>query len=464
MFVTLMAEKPQNSDSPTRNPGRFRKFLLVFVPTLLIAGWMLQLPAYVVNVLLSRSLTARNYETAEDLVGLAEKLCCSTGETLFLQARLKRKLLVVSAVPPLLEAAREAGVPVEKIRREFILLEAQTGQLRSVAGEMARMLQQPNGDGAEICEAYVNGALMDGATDVALSVLSVWKSEFPRDPQPHYAHARILEYQQQADAAADELQQALRKSPQHWPSRYLLGRILRGQNRIDEAVQQFEAAVEMRNNSAPLFQLAGCRRSQSRPEEALRILTELAGRDPKFVREGFDRVGEPERGKPIQYELGSVCSMLGRHEEALRWLNEVLAEDPNHLDGRYARAVVLRQLGRQQEADAEFAAVRDARETLTEIDRLVDGIGKSPDEPHVAERCRVGELFLKYENARHGEFWLRDALNHDPNYGPAHKLLADYYAELAERDPRYAMLADRHRQAAKTSALLPSDTADGNKP
>jgi len=418
-----------------------------------VAFWVFGGFSALLNRAASEALGERDYERADQILTLIDRFRCETPQTIFLKARLRRKQLRTAEVPELLRAADKAGLDSSQVRREFILLEAQSGGIRNVADELNSLLQQGDGDGAEICEAYVNGAMMIGATDVAMTILPVWKQEFPEDPQPHYAHARILEYQQKVEDAIRELQTAIAKHSRHWPSRYALGRILYGENRIEESLQQLTIATEMRANAAPLFQRARCLRSLGRLSEAHQILLKLSKLDKPLVQKSFALVCEPERGLPIEYELGTLEAALGNHEAAKGWLEIVLKADRNHLDARYARALSLRELGQSSEADLELAAVHRIRTLLQEIDRLVDEINRSPDEPHLEARCRIGELYIKYENARHGEFWLQEALNRDPTYRPAHAILADYYDSLKSRRPEYSVLAENHRKAAAGNNL-----------
>jgi len=396
----------------------------------------------------AHQLKQRDYEAAGDTLDWVRNLRCANAETAFWDARLKRKLLRITEVPPLLSEAAQRGFDRERLRREALLLQAQTGRITPIIRELDELVSDPRDDGSEICEAYVNGALIAGETQLALTILPVWKAEFPRDPHPHYAHGRWLEYQSKFDDAEGELRAAVELDSRHWPAQYALGRLLLERSRIEEALTHFDAAVPMRDNAAPLFQRAKCLRALSRLDEAHAILKDLVARPADDVRRSFTRVGEPQRGLPIQQELGTLESALRNDAEALRWLDMVLADDPKNLDARYARAMALRGLGRTDEADREFADVKRIRALLSEVDKLADEVQKHPGEPMVAERCRIGELFIQNENGRRGEFWLRDALNHDPHYAPAHALLADYYAALAKRDPAYAPLAEEHRNAA----------------
>ncbi len=415
---------------------------------LLVACWALGAFSALLNWAATTALQKRDYEKADQILTLTNSLKCQTSESVFLQARLRRKQLRIPEVPELLVAADKAGFDKSRVRREYILLEAQTGRIRQVADELNAMLQQGDDDGSEICEAYVNGAMMIGAADVAMTILPVWKQEYPDDPQPHYAHARILEYQQNTAEAIRELQDAVQKNSRHWPSRYALGRILFGENRIEESLEQLTVAINMNANAAPQLQRAKCLRSLGRLDEAYQILLQLSRLDRSVVRSSFALVCEPESGLPIEYELGTLEAALGNHDDAVHWLDQVLQADHNHLDARYARGLSLRELGKQTEAENELSEVQRIRTLLQEIDRLVDDINRTPSEPHLAARCRIGELYIKYENARHGVFWIQEALNRDSNYRPAHALLADYYESLTATEPTYSSLAEFHRKAA----------------
>lgn len=397
---------------------------------------------------ISKALSDRNYEQAEEIIQQTYWLKCDTAETAFWDARLRRKLLRVDEVAPLLATAGDLGFDKERIRRELLLLQSQAGQIRSIVDQMNRLVQDPGNDGAEVCEAYVNGALIAGSPKTAELIIPVWKADFPNDPQPFYANARLLEYNAQTDMAETELLAAIRIDNNHWPALYSLGRMYLSQNKVQESLKYFQMASKMRDNAAPLYQTARCLRSLAKPDEAREILVDLLKLPEDSIRKSFARVGEPLHGRPIELELGTVESTLRNFDDAVRWLDIVLESDPGNLDARYARAVALRTLGRVEEADSDFAEVQRVRTLLLEVDRLVDEISQAPNQLHLDKRCRIGELFIKHEDARRGEFWLRETLNLDPNYAPAHRLLAEYYSERAESDPAYTQLAEQHQNAA----------------
>lgn len=432
---------------PPRFIGRTPAALLLLTATLVIfviAG----VPSLLLNQQVAACLARRRYETAEQWLNWCHRLQISNAETTFLNARLSRKQLQLREVPPLLQQALQQGFDRQAVQREYLLLEAQAGRLPTVINELNRMLTQDTHDGAEICEAYVNGAAMMGSVELAETIISSWKQAYPNDPQPFYARARILEYQQRSDEALAELNTAIRKDPRHWPSVYARSRMASAQGRLREALADaVAAATGMKCNSAPLLQQARCLLDLAEPVEARQVLEQIQSRPPQDLQHSFNLVCEPERGLPLEVELGRAEAALGQTQQAVGWFDKVLARDPRNLSVRYERAICLRELGQSILADSELQSVQQSRQRLSEIDRLADIIREQPELPHVAERCRIGELFLLYDDARRGEFWLKDALNHDPQYEPAHRLLTDYYDSLAREDAAWKILADQHRAA-----------------
>lgn len=440
--------KPQDRHSGVRMR---RVWLGLFLCVASLAIWFSGGPVTLLHSRVSAHLTNRDYEDAQSMLAWIRTLGLANAETSFWDARLNRKLLQVSMVPELLQSAGRGGFSPERVRREFLLLQAQTGQISDVMGDLKQMMVEPGEDGQEICEAYVNGALIAGVTDLALAILPVWKADFPKDPQAHYAHARLLEFEGSTEQAAGELRQALTLKKSHWPSRYALGRILLAQNRVEEASAEFDAATAMPHNAAVLYQKARCLRALGQTENAQFLLTQVVKLPQEEIIRSFLRVGEPLRGLPVQFELGTLESSLRNYDAALQLLNQVLDVDPKNVDARYARAIALRELKRIDDADRDFSEVQQVRERLKEVDRLVDEINNSPDEPHLEKRCRVGELLLKYENSGRGELWLRETLARDPAFLQAHQLLADHYSALATKEPGYGGLADKHRKATEKS-------------
>lgn len=394
------------------------------------------------------ALAARDYDRAESGLAWLSWLPPRSAEMDFLTARLARKRSNLAVVPGLLEKAGERGFDRRRIHGELLLVQAQTGELAGIGEELNLWLQNPGADGAEICEAYVNGAMIAGDIAVAMTILQAWKAEYPHDPQPYYAEGRRADHLGQSEAAERGFREAVSRQPRHWPARYALGRVLLDRNRVDEALEQYTAAAAMRLNAAPRLGRARCLRSRGELDAAQRELEALSTLKDAEIGESFQRVGEPERGKPIELELGLLLSERQEYAAALPWLERVLRHDRRQLDARYARAVALRATGDTARAETELAEVQRIRELVREADGLVDEVRRNPSDPQVARRLRIGEIFITESHGVRGEFWLRDVLRRDPGNRRAHQLLADYYAELSASHPSYRVLAERHRKLA----------------
>jgi tetratricopeptide (TPR) repeat protein len=393
-----------------------------------------------------QALHRHDLDGAQRWLDWAARLGPRDPETAFLQARLLRKLGHNLESGQELERAVRLGLDPQRARRETLLARAGTGDVFNIAMELDRMLIDPGDDGREICEAYVNGLLVTANYDTASALIAVWKQDFPDDAQPYYVFARALEHLGRHEQAEQEYRAALDKQPDPQAALYVLGRFLLTRNRAADAQSCFQRALEFPYNAAARIGLAQCLRTEGRTDEARRMLEAVVKLPRDAVVQGYQRVDEPLEGLPAHYELGSLLSALGEYETALPLLEQAVAANPRDLEARYARGVALRGAGRLDEGSAELEGVAAARKALTEADRLVDGL--KPDEPMVAERFRIGELYMQHGSRKRGEMWLKAVLSHDPQHKRAHELLAEFYAELARDDPDYAAAAEEHRRAA----------------
>ena len=423
-------------------------YILLLIPILWISGGL----SSILNWRIRQAMAAREFDVAESLIEWTSQLYCSNGETAFWNARLHRKRLDVEAVPAMLQLAFDRGFDKDRIARESVLLQVQTGEIDEVSREIEAMIADPGEDGAEICEAYTNGALINGETSLALTTIQIWKDEFPTDAQPYYALARVLEHQRREKEAREQLEFAVQKCSRHWPSRYALARLLIDANRATEAMTLIEPARVMRHNGAMLYLLARCQRTTGSASEAAALLRQVLDTGTDEISLAFRCVGEAGDSTVVKLELASVEAGEQNYDTAVALLDEVLTDDPQNLDARYLRGTSLRSLKKFEAATSDLQQVEQIREMLKEVDQLVDQVEQNPSEPQLEKRFRIGEIYIKYESGRRGEFWLRDVLNRNPAYLPAHALLAEYYEKLAQKRSAYAVLAEKHRRAAQINA------------
>lgn len=409
----------------------------------------------------------RRYDVADQRLSWLRLFAGETSETLILESRQARKVNDLQFVSMYLQRALAAGADPERVRLEYLLLESQCGRIETLGSELPLHLQRFPEHAAEICEAYANGALITGRLELATRVIREWQRQFPEDPQSFYAMARVLEFQQETAAAVVELRRALRLQAQHWPAMYLAAELLISEQLQEEALQVLSAGLEEEWHTAIQLQLARCLDLMGDESAARSILLRLAQHSDQQRQRSYSLVQEQPEGNPIDFELGRMEFARGEVKGAIACFDSVLRESPNHLEAMYLRGLCLLESGAVMDGERDLKHVSRAREQLQEIDRLADELKKESTDQHVAIRCRIGELFLMHDSARKGVFWLKDALNHDPGYQPAHRLLARYYGELARSDSQWQDAADFHSTRSGLSASdekTPPDHADAESP
>uniref|UniRef100_A0A7C4QRU0 Tetratricopeptide repeat protein n=1 Tax=Schlesneria paludicola TaxID=360056 RepID=A0A7C4QRU0_9PLAN len=400
-------------------------------------------------------LSSRDYEAADVWLTRASAFGTS-GAQLFWQARLSRKLLQAERAIGELRAAEARGFDRERIRREFLLLTAESGRLESVREELQKWLLEPDVDGAELCEAFARGLIMHALAPEAQAVVEAWKNEYPHDPQPYVVWGRWLESERLVAQAEVEYAEALKRKPRFAPALYALGRVHLNRTNPQQARTYFEQAAESLDaQAAPLISVAQCTLELGDPRGARAILEQVLQQPQSAIDRSFALVQDPDPLLPAERLLGKILTGLGEFAAALPHLERALEREPRDQSLRYLRAQCLQHLGRLDEARTVLQQIAVDREAIAEADRLVDEIRKQPYEPQVELRFRVGELFWKHDSTRKAEYWLRSTLSYAPDHTAAHRLLAEYYAHRSRYDPTAQEAADFHRRRARERERQP---------
>ncbi len=373
-----------------------------------------------------RCLNARNAERALDHLRTAERLDPMRAETQFLLARAYRRLGRMDEVHAHLLLATRSGWPREQVRREEWLALAQSGQLAEAEPHLGELLRTQQGDGAEICEAFVEGYFAAYRFDRALVLLEAWKTDYPPDPRPHVYLGLYNEHFQRWSDAAEAYREAVTIAPEDGDIRLRLASVLMRLYEYDRAEEHFHICLEQRPDDLDvLCQWGACLRRQARTEEARTVLEQVMRKDPRHLAG--------------RLAMGQLEQATGNSEAARQWLEPLCRETPTDIEARYTLAQALQVTGQTAAAQQHFAFVLEAQEQMREVDNLTDLARTRPDDTEL--RFQIGTRLLKYDNPSHGAAWLRSVLDLNPAHQGAHAALAGYYVSIGNTE-----LAERHRR------------------
>ncbi|MCP3691597.1 MAG: tetratricopeptide repeat protein, partial [Planctomycetaceae bacterium] len=133
-------------------------------------------------------------------------------------------------------------------------------------------------------------------------------------------------------------------------------------------------------------------------------------------------------------------------------LEPIVAKDPRHTEARYQLAIVLREEGRPEEAQAHFQKAREINEKLASANDLAERITPGPGSSDA--RLEIAKIFLEYGSRREGLMWLRSVLTFSPDHSGALKELEAYYRKRFSEEPsstRFNELADEYQRRLTAS-------------
>ena len=203
----------------------------------------------------------------------------------------------------------------------------------------------------------------------------------------------------------------------------------------------------MRNPLAPKTGLALSLIKLGEIERAIGLLKEVQASDSDLIRSSYAAVNESMERNIAACELGKLYLNEQRLDEALKMLDIALQDNPRDLTARYTRALVLKGLAREPEADADFELVAKSKAAMERVNVLRNKINR--DNQDVDARLELGQLLIDFESERNGLFWLRSALQINGENRSVHRALAEYYEKHARESSENQRLAEFHRSRAE---------------
>lgn len=433
--------------------NRSRLLLLFSLFAVLVVAWPLGWYAWWPRQKAWQAVEQRDYQTAKAWIQQAGRFEPQSAQTEWLFGRIERKLGNSEEALRHLRASKLLKGDSDLIRREELLLQAQSGAIESILRDLDKLLINHSEDGAEICEAYVNGLLINGQVDTAATIIQQWQQAFPNDPQPDYLSGRIAEFKRHTNDAEKHFRAALVKGPRHIPSLFALGRTHIQANRWEDALAIYQQCSNSTNLGPAQLRMAQCLKELGRQPEALTLLRDAAAIPHEKFLEAQRLLGESTEYDTLHLELGIIEAALGNSDAAVTAIEKAVAYNPKHRQARYQLAQALNAVGRASEAKPHFEWYLEMEKKIDERDRQHDIVERMPND--LDARCRLGALYLETDSEKVGLFWLRGVLAEDPRHQQAHEILADYFEAIASNDSSATPIAKHHRQMSQQYADTP---------
>jgi tetratricopeptide (TPR) repeat protein len=184
--------------------------------------------------------------------------------------------------------------------------------------------------------------LQTGKVDAARDALAVTFGRRPDEAGAHLLTAQMLIRLNLDESAAGELKRALEKDGSLPHARFLLGQMALFRGRLDESAEWTRGELQLNpGNAMAWHQLGDVYIRKAQWDEAIAMLQRSLWINPFY-------------SAPYLL-LGQAYAKKGQPATAEGMLRRAIQYDPNNRAAHYVLAQLLQQLGRHDEAKAEFA-------------------------------------------------------------------------------------------------------------
>jgi len=353
-------------------------------------------------------------DQAIDALSAARKIDANSADVEYLQARVYRRRGELNRMKEHLIQAHRLGFDTDLLQKEQWLAAAQSGQMSLAEPHLDELLLDPRMDGADVCEAFVNGYLRNYNPSKALPLLEAWGKDYPDDERPHFVLGSY--YQELGDYPKSETHylKALERSPESLEIRSALASSLILQQKFKEAEQRLRQNLEQApDHIQSRLDWADFLWQKGNSQQSFEVYQELEQRilDHESVRWGIARWLVQEK----------------QYEEALKSLEPLIEQSPYEEEYRRALARSYQGMGRVEDAKQQFEWVAESTEQRLRIKPLKKKLRETPQNPDL--RYELGRIYLHYEAPELGVQLLIGALDLDPDHTEARQELYQYFRD-----------------------------------
>ncbi len=312
------------------------------------------------------------------------------------------------------------GGATEPVQLEFLLLRVQRGELDEVAPTLIDCVEKGHPESPIILQTLGRAYMHRLRYRAAHACLTRWVELCPDNAKAYQWRGWVLERLNQSRLAAEDYNHALELDPDLIPARLRLAEMLLEDSRAPEALPHLERLYRQAPDRPEILARLGmCRYDQGQMEEARRLLEAAVARLPD--------------DEPLLVYLAKIDVDEGHGEQAEQRLRKALQIDPSDTEARYRLVRALQLQGRTDDAAAAQREYDRYKAWVDRANKLLREVGDSPN-ASAADYTEIGELLLRVGRDRLGLYWLRQALDRDPNYQPAVRALAEYRETHGDED------------------------------
>jgi Tfp pilus assembly protein PilF len=362
-----------------------------------------------------------------------------TPEAVLASARIARRNNKSEDFSKEMQRAKFLGLDNDLYEREQILSLAQNGRMSIVGDKLAGLVESPGEDETQICEAYALGYMRHREFSKALSLLHAWATDHPKDARPWTWMGKIYAELKSNDAAETAFKKALDRNLKHPIAAQGLGSLLVELKRVEESLKYFPLALEdSKVGPDAAVGLANALRSLSKLDESKQVLSDALKIFPDDYR--------------VRVSMAEALIEEGSYQRAVDLLRTLIDEGTTRREIRYTYAIALRGIQQIDEAAKHFEYAAEATKKTNEANLLIPQAAEEKTNYDV--RYRIGEANLRWGNIEDGQMWLQSVLELNPNHGPTHLALAEFYRQQAATNPRHILLAQKHAALARKAGVV----------
>ena len=251
-------------------------------------------------------------------------------------------------------------------------------------------------------------------------MLKKWLERQPNNTQALLFQAELYAEISRRDDVIAICQRILQLDPQHEVARLRLAMVLMESSRYQEAAPYLDQLQQRQGDNLSVLVLwARCLDYLGRRAEALQRLDEILAKHPHFA--------------PALAERGRLAVLDGQLADAEPWLREAVALEPGDHQSRYNLALCLLQNGNEVEAEKEQRQLQKLEFDLKRLRTiLTKETSQKTTDPSL--HYELAMILLNLGQTEVALQWLHRALQEDPQYVPAHRVLAEYYARIGNQE------------------------------